>query len=437
MFNTRKVLGLLLWVWALVGRPAAAQPAPLTLTSSYELAEQNAPLRRRLALNNAQTANIQSRLSTQRRLPQLSVNGQASYQSEVTQVPIEAPGITAVAKDQYRLTLDAVQTLYEGGTTRRQLELEAASNQVNNQQVAVGLYQLREQVNGLFFGVLLTDENLRLRQALRTDLRTRHQALTARRANGTATGQDLARLDAEVVNLDQQLRELAVSRAGLLSQLAQLLGQPLTADTRLEAPTALPPATPRPEYQLYDFQRAQLASQRQLNDARLAPRLSLYGQAGYGRPGLNLLRNDFHGYSQGGVRLTWALNNYYTRRQDREAIHLGSEAVAVQQAQFEQQQRVALAGQQAEMARYETLLETDRQLIPLREKIQATAAVQLDHGIIGFSDYFTEANLLTQARLREQLHRLQLLQAQVAAQTTAGAPVPQPTPVPNPLPCQP
>jgi outer membrane protein TolC len=186
----------------------------------------------------------------------------------------------------------------------------------------------------------------------------------------------------------------------------------------------LPTASARPELLLYAQQKALLTGQQKLADARRAPRLSLFGQVGYGRPTLDFLRNDFHGYGIAGVRLNWNLNNYYTRRQDREALRLGQEAVAVQQAAFEQTQRVALAGQQTAIDRYQALLETDKQLIDLRQKIQATAAVQLDHGIIGFGDYFTEANNLTLARLSEQLHRLQLLQAQVDYQTTGSAPAP-------------
>ncbi|MDQ2770793.1 MAG: TolC family protein [Bacteroidota bacterium] len=407
--------------------PAPADPE-LTLAQCYELATANAPLRRQQALNDAQAANNQARLTTLRQLPQLALNGQASYQSEVTKIPLEVPGISipSLSKDQYRLTLDATQTLYDGGTTRRQQDVEALTANVNNQQVEVSLYRLREQVDGLFFAVLLTDRNTALRQTLRADLQQRRKALLARRTYGTATGQDVARLDAEVLNLDQLLRDLASSRAGLLRQLGELVGQPLLPEARLTTPAELPAPVPRPELMLYARQKELLAGQQKLNDARLAPRLSVYGQAGYGRPTLDFLRNDFHGYGLAGVRLNWTLSNYYTRRQDRQTIQLGTEAVSVQQAVFEQNQRLMLAGQQTALERFQALLETDQQLIPLREKIQATAAVQLENGIIGFPDYFTEANNLTQARLNEQLHRLQLLQAQADAATTGGT-APQPS----------
>ncbi|MBF9140361.1 TolC family protein [Hymenobacter properus] len=420
----------MLLVLCLVARAALGQPAVppasgpvLTLAHCYDLAQVQAPLRKQIALNNAQAANNTARLATQLRLPQLAINGQASYQSEVTKIPLEGPGINipTLSKDQYRLTLDASQTLFDGGTTRRQQELETLASQVNNQQVEVNLFRLREQVNGLYFGALLSEETARLRQGLRADLLQRRKALLARRANGVATGQDVARLDAEVLNLDQQLRELATTRAGLLRQLGELLGQALSPDTRLTTPTELPPAAPRPELSLYAQQKALLTGQQQLSDARLAPRLSAFGQVGYGRPTLNFLRNDFHGYGLAGLRLNWNLSNYYTRRQDREAIRLGQEAVAVQQTNFEQSQRVALAGQQTAVERYQTLLATDAELIALREKIQATAAVQLDNGIIGFSDYFTEANNLSLARLNQQLHLLQLLQAQADYSLILGA----------------
>ena len=412
------------------GAPPAAG-LPLTLNQCYALVQAHAPLRRQQVLNDAQAANNQARLATQLRLPQVAINGQASYQSEVTKLSIDVPGavIPTLSKDQYRLTLDASQTLYDGGTTRRQQELESLASQAGNQQVEVSLYRVREQVNALFFGALLADENARLRQALRADLAQRRQVLVARRANGTSTGQDVARLDAELVGLDQQLRDVAASRAELLRQLAELLGQPLAPDTRLTAPADLPPPGPRPEVGLYERQRAQLAGQQRLNDARLAPRLSLFGQVGYGRPTLDFLRNDFHGYGQGGVRLSWSLNNYYTRRQDRETLRLNQEAVGVQQATFEQVQRVEAAGRQTAADRYRALLETDGELIGLREKIRATAAVQLANGLIGFSDYFTEANHLTQARLNEQLHRVQLLQAQADLLTTQGGSIPPTAPI--------
>lgn len=396
----------------------------LTLDECYALAKANYPLVRQKALNDQQAANAVARLNHQRLLPQLAVNGQATYQSEVTTLPIELPGveIPTLSKDQYRLTLDATQTLFDAGATRRQQEWEQQKYRTENQRVEVELYRLRSHINQLYFGVLLSDENIRLREALQADLQQRREALVALQRNGAATLQDLDKLDAELLNLDQQLKELALNRGAMLTQLSELVGQSLEEVTRLETPTAPTQGSgSRPELGLYAQQRTQLEVQRQLLDTQLAPRLSLFGQAGYGRPTLNFLRNDFHGYYQVGARLNWNLSNFYYRRRDLEGLRLQQESVRVQEEVFQKNQRLELVQQQAQIDRYQTLLETDSALVVLRQRVRETADVQLKNGIIRFADYFTEANALTQAQLQQQLHRLQLLQAQIESQTIAGA----------------
>jgi outer membrane protein TolC len=405
-----------------VGQPSTASAPPLTsltLGQSYELLQANYPLSRQLALSAQEIDNQLARLSQQRRLPQLVLNAQASYQSEVTQLPLELPGLQVpnLAKDQYKLTLDASHTLYEGGATRRQQEVEQQAGQVHARQVEVELYRLRSQVNQLYCGALLAAESEKLIQALQADLSQRRTALQSRRQHGTATGQDLARLDAEVLKLAQQQRDTELNRLSLLSQLGLLLGQLLAPEVQLET-TAAAPISTRPEYGLYQAQRAQLSAQQRLSDARLGPRLSVFGQGGYGRPTLNFLQNDFGGWYLGGLRLSWNLSSYATRGYDREALRLGLAQVDVQQAVFDHGQDRLRRRQQAEVDRARVLLATDDELIRLREQVRATAAVQLDHGIISFTDYFTEANQLTQARLNQQLHRLQLLQAEADLQFT-------------------
>ncbi|MFC7671123.1 hypothetical protein ACFQT0_29800 [Hymenobacter humi] len=287
----------------------------------------------------------------------------------------------------------------------------------------VSLYRVREQVESLFFGVLLADETTRLRQSLRADLRTRRTALAARRRYGTATGQDLARLDAETLSLDQQCASLALTRGQLLAQARRAAGPRGAAGCCAGAPRSAAPG-PRParvgavQGAARPARRAGPPAQRPAGPAPECLR------AGGLRPaGAKLFRNDLHAYGLGGLRLNWALSGYSTRHQDRELLRLGTETVAVQEQLFEQSQRLALAGQQAAIDRYRSQLATDQELIELRERIRATAAVQLANGIIGFADYFADASQLNQARLNLQLHRLQLLQAQAALLTAQEPPL--------------
>ena len=62
-------------------------------------------------------------------MPQLSLNGQATYQSAVTEIPINIPNleIPSLYKDMYKATLDVTQIIYDGGLTSRQKKLVTIS----------------------------------------------------------------------------------------------------------------------------------------------------------------------------------------------------------------------------------------------------------------------------------------------------------------------
>ena len=87
----------------------------LTLKQAYELAEKNYPESRQKSLSHQiQDLNIQN-LNTGY-LPQVNLNGQASYQSDVTKISIPVPGVNIpeLNKDQYKAYADVSQLLYDG-----------------------------------------------------------------------------------------------------------------------------------------------------------------------------------------------------------------------------------------------------------------------------------------------------------------------------------
>src|SRR5690606_21872125 len=76
----------------------------LTIEECYTLAEQNYPLvRQRDLIEKSKGYSIENVLSGN--LPQIAINGQATYQSDVTAVPVRIPGqeIEPLSKDQYKL----------------------------------------------------------------------------------------------------------------------------------------------------------------------------------------------------------------------------------------------------------------------------------------------------------------------------------------------
>ena len=165
--------------------------------------------------------------------------------------------------------------------------------------------------------------------------------------------------------------------------------------------------------QVYDMQF-------RLADNKVRPRLSLFGQGGIGRPGLNLLNNNFRGFFIGGLRLNWNLSAGYTLKNDRQTISLNQQLVDVQRQTFEQNLTVQLRQQQTEIGRIQAQLSTDADIVTLRSKIRQAATVQLDNGAIAARDYTTELINENQALLNQKLHELQLLLAQIQYRTLTG-----------------
>src|SRR5204863_1613095 len=113
------------------------------------------------------------------------------------------------------------------------------------------------------------------------------------------------------------------SRKGLLMTLGLFLNQPLNENVILMRPLS-PLITDknivRPEIKLYSNQSKQLEQQTKLIQSRNLPKTSLSVQGGYGKPGLNLLKNDFAFYYVGGVRVNWPLGGLYTQKKEKELI---------------------------------------------------------------------------------------------------------------------
>ena len=68
-----------------------------------------------------------------------AVNGQATYQSEVTQIPIKIPemSVPEISKDQYKLYADISQPVYDGGMAKLQQQSQQANGDVEKQKIEI------------------------------------------------------------------------------------------------------------------------------------------------------------------------------------------------------------------------------------------------------------------------------------------------------------
>ena len=405
---------------ALVFHMASGQQV-LSLAECYRLAESNYPriqqkqlieLTRQYSVENAGKA----------ALPRLSFGGQATYQSEVTQIPVEMPGVEPLSKDQYRIFAEVSQTLYNGGVVGTQKELEDRNADVEQLELAVDLYSLRGRVNQLYFGLLLLYEQQALAELRKKDLATALRKVEALIANGAAIRSSGAVLQAELLRVDQRLVELQYASGAYRKMLGMFINEHISADTRFEKPVfiSLPEVIERPELKLFESQRRVVEMNRSLSAARRKPRVELFLQGGYGRPGLNMLKNEFDFYYLGGLRFSWMLSGYYTAKKENQLFSIRQQSIDIQKETFLFNTSLELSENESEIAKLERLIEVDHAIIGLRTQVRETARVQLEEGVITSPDFIREVNAEDQAKQDLALHETQLLLAQAKYHFVSG-----------------
>lgn len=408
----------------LLSLQAAAQDPLLSLDSAQQQARQNYPLLRQLEVQDNITR-LQLRNIKTNYLPQVELNGQATYQSAVTSIPIKLPNmdIPELSKDQYKATIDVKQLIYDGGATVSQRELQLTQQQAENQKTEVELHKLRQQVLQVYFNVLLWNEHISAREQMIAEVKQRKERLQAGVDNGTVLASQVDQLQAELLKTEQQLFEAKTGRTAAYKVLSLLMGKEIPENTRLQLPAAMQEKSNelnRPELQLFRLQSDVLQQQSKLTGTRALPKISAFAQGGYGRPGLNMLENKFDFYYLAGLRLNWTLWNWRYNRTERAIIREQEQNIQTQSEAFALNTRVQLQQQSSEITNLTGAIEKDKEIVELRTKVKDVSAAQLDNGVLTVHDYLTDLNAETQAVITQKTHEIQLVYATLYYQVIKG-----------------
>jgi outer membrane protein TolC len=398
--------------------------AQLSIDSANAIARNNYPLIKQKDLIR-QTADLSIENLRKGYLPQVTLSGQATYQTDVTKVDIPFPGIkiTPPSKDQYKIVADVNQVLYDGGVIKQQKALQELTASSEDQRIEVELYKLKEKINQLYLGVLYLDEQIKQVDLIKKDIQSGIKKTDAQVQNGTAFKSNLNTLKAELLKTDQRLIELKAGRKGLLGTLGLFLNKSLDENIILEKPRVSAVSQTeitRPEIKLFNEQSRVAEHQYKLIHARNLPRTSLFVQGGYGRPGLNLLKNEFAPFAIGGIRLNWSLAGLYTSKKEKQLVEISRKGIDIQKETFVLNTNTQAQQQSAEIEKLQQLVATDFEIIELRKSVKDAANAQLENGVITANDYLREVNAEDLARQMLITHQLQLLQAQINYQTILG-----------------
>jgi len=396
----------------------------ITLEKVQDLVRKNYPsLKQKELLKTSAGLNVSN--LNKNYLPQLLVNGQASYQSDVTKIEQTIPGvkILELAKDQYKVTADVNQLIYDGGETKQQKTMAELNAVVEDQQVEVELYTLKEKVNDIFLSILYTDELIKQIALVEKDLQIGLNQVDAQVQNGIAFHSSANILKAELLKSNQRRIELQSSRTAMIEKLGLYTGEKMSDQSVFEKPAVASDMSneiTRPEIKLYNDQVTLLGQQNKLINAKNIPKASLFFQGGYGRPALNFFTNDLDLFYVTGVKFNWALNGFYRKNNNRQLVKVNQDIVDAKKETFLLNTNAQLTTQKREIDKLNKLIQSDNEIIELRRSVTDAAKAQLENGVMTANDYLVEVNAEDQSRQALINHELQLLQAQIIYNTIKG-----------------
>lgn len=370
------------------------------MIKQYKLVEQS----RDFNIDNASKGN----------LPQVSLSGKASYQSDVTKIPITIPGydIKEMSKDQYNILLEITQNIYDGGNIASQKRINKADAEVNSEQLNVNMYDINQRVDQLYFGTLLIDEQLKQNKLLQEDLALSRKSIEGMMRNGTANQTDVDAIHVEQLNTAQQEKSFNVQRQAFLSMLGIFIGENLNGSTVLTKPSDEMPAdmeVKRPELHLFEAQTALLNEREKSLNIRLRPKFGLFAQGAYGRPGLNMLKNEFSPYYIIGARMTWNLGSLYTRKNDKKLIDISRQQIESNRETFLFNTRLQTENEFSAINDLKEKLKTDDEIISLRTNIRSKAEKKVENGTLTVNEMLRQINAESEAKQNKALHEIQLL----------------------------
>ena len=301
------------------------------------------------------------------------------------------------------------QSVYDGGQIAARKKVVWAESQVQKQQLDVSMYAINEQVDQLFFSILLLDEQLEQNALLQKDLATSEQTIRSMMIGGIANQTDLDAILVERLKAEQQNESLLASRQSYLRMLGVFVGKDLSAAAEtLEKPAQgyVRANVNRPELKYYASQNLLLDAQRKQLNTQLRPTVGIFGMGMVHSKMSDMLNN---GMMVAGVSVSWNIGALYTRKNDIRKIEVQRQINDSQREVFLFNNRLQNEEANGAIASLKRQIEKDEEIVRLRENIRGKSDRKVELGTKSVNELVSDINAVSLARAQKAMHEIQLL----------------------------
>ncbi len=358
-------------------------------------------------------------------LPKMELSGNATIQNEQIAIAIPVPGFTApeAPLNFNRLLVNFNQTIYNGNLAAKKRLIDSLKYGEQQQVLEIDKIKIKSQVIGVYATILVIKTNQDILKGHVQVLEKKYNQLKGAVEGGVATRSKLQVIEAERLVLNQRVTELKFNESALIGTLNNYTGLHLNPNTQFAMPSPIminDESIYRPELALIDTKLQGLKAKYDLAGNARLPYVGLFGTVGLGYPGYNIFDPTLRPMALGGVVIKWNIWDWNKTTNDKAQIVIGQSLLQQQRSRAELAFKREIIKQQSEIDKYQQLITTDDEIIDAQHKVSQSMSSELMNGTATASDYTSQLNTESSAKLNQELHKIQLIMAILTYNTLKG-----------------
>ncbi len=358
-------------------------------------------------------------------LPQFSIEGQASYQSEVFSLPIKIPTITIpeVAKDQYQLSVTLNQIIWDGGTISKAKDISNSVAELNALNSETKLYKTKELVNTLYFSILILKENRNKLKAALNTLESNLRQVNSLVENGVLLKSASDAIRVEIIKLNQNIQSVEKDIKSNIEVLETITLQKDLASKEFVLPNISENYTEinRPEIKLLKKNTEVYSKNKELILTALMPKFFFFAKAGYASPNtLNFFEQDFSSYYILGLKMAWNPFDWGNNQRKREITEINKQNIEFDTEELNKSINSSLIKEKNDISKYNEMINEDRKIIEILERIVNEKYSMLKNGTVTTAEYISDFNSLLQSQINLETHKIMLINSKINLLTKTG-----------------
>lgn len=351
--------------------------------------------------------------------PSFSVDGQATYQSDVFSLNLNLPipGFSAPTgkKDQYHTSVTMTQLLWDGGATSRATAIQEQLRELNKLSLSAKLYKIKEIINTLYFNILYLQENKKVLQISFDNLSANKKIIDSYVKNGAALKSSAQSLEIELIKINKNINSIESDLKANLSNLSIWTAENL-ADAELEIPSIAEPnlKTNRPEIKVIEQNQKTLDANAKMTETQLMPVFAAFVKGGLGNPNpLNMMASELQSFYIAGVKMSWTPFDWNKNSRKQEIIEINKQIAETEKSDLNRNIELSIIKDKSDIEKYNEQIKYDEQIVALQENIAKEKFAALTNESITATEYIVEFNKTSQAKVELEINRIRIINAKV------------------------